>query len=188
MMLTVTLSTFALVLLAEIGDKSQLVCMMLASRHRALPVIIGSCVAFALLNIIAVTVGVSLAGLIPANVMAIIVVILFAGFGVSALLSSEEEQQQLIEKSGRSIVLTSFLMIFVAEFGDKTQLAVAGLATTSAPLLVYIGATLALCTTSILGALGGQWLTQKISPHLLHKLAGVLFLAFAAWIAIEKLL
>mgnify|MGYP000474680493 CR=1 FL=1 len=50
-MLTISLSTFAMISLAEIGDKSQLVCMMLASRHRALPVIIGSCAAFAVLNI-----------------------------------------------------------------------------------------------------------------------------------------
>ena len=187
-MLTISLSTFAMISLAEIGDKSQLVCMMLASRHRALPVIIGSCAAFAVLNIIAVTLGATLAEIAPPDVMAAIVVILFTAFGFSALFSSEGTQDGLIEKNGRSIIVTSFAMIFAAEFGDKTQLAVAGIATASPPFFVYIGATLALCTTSILGALGGQWLTSKVSPRLLHKLAGSLFLGFAAWVAAVKLL
>ena len=186
-MLSISLSAYALVLLAEIGDKSQLVCMMLASRHRALPVIIGSCSAFILLNIIAVTVGASLAEIIPTETLAILVALMFTAFGVSALFSREEQEKSLIEKSGHSIVVTSFLMIFAAEFGDKTQLAIAGMAASSPPLAIYIGATTALITTSILGVLGGRWLTQKITPNLLHKLGGILFLAFAAWIVVEKL-
>ena len=187
-MFTVTFSTFALILLAEIGDKSQLVCMMLASRHRALPVIVGSCAAFAILNIIAVTIGVTLAELIPSTVMAIIVVVLFSAFGLSALCSGDDAEDSPIEKSGHSIIMTTFVMIFAAEFGDKTQLAIAGIATTSSPLFVYIGATLALLTTSVLGALGGQWLTQKISPQRLHKVSGILFLGFAVWVGLVKLL
>ena len=59
-------TTFGLVALAEMGDKSQLVCIGLAARHRGLPVLIGAVAAFALLNLIAVVFGAGLAQWLPA--------------------------------------------------------------------------------------------------------------------------
>ena len=55
------------------------------------------------------------------------------------------------EKSGHSIFLVTFLLILVAEFGDKTQIAVAGLASSLSPLYVWLGATIALILVSALG-------------------------------------
>ena len=58
---TVTASTFGLIAAAEIGDKSQLVCMTLAARHKSLPIVLGATAAFALLNLAAVLFGAAVA-------------------------------------------------------------------------------------------------------------------------------
>lgn len=181
-MLPLTLSTFALIFLAEIGDKSQLVCMLLASRHRGWPVLLGAVCAFAILNLLAVLVGSALAGVIPSDWLRWGVAALFLGFGIKALLAKDEDENEEIEEMPyRGVFITAFLMIFLAELGDKTQLAVAGLGATEAAVPVYVGATLALAATSLLGVVGGRWLTRKISTQLLHRIGGVMFIAFAAW-------
>jgi putative Ca2+/H+ antiporter (TMEM165/GDT1 family) len=74
------------------------------------------------------------------------------------------------------VLLSTFALLFVAELGDKTQLAVIGLtAKHKTPLMIFVGATLALATVTLLGVLGGELLTRFIPEALLHKIAAVLF-------------
>ncbi len=84
-------TTFLLVGLAEFGDKSQLVCMTLAARHRGLPIVIGAIVAFAILNLLAVLFGAAVAAWLPEWLVTLAVAVLFAVFGVSALRYQEED-------------------------------------------------------------------------------------------------
>ena len=170
-------SSFSLIALAEIGDKSQLVCMTLAARYRPWPVLLGAIVAFALLNIIAVVFGAAAARWLPESVVLAAVGILFILFGLHALRNSTAEDDELPAAKGtRSLFLSTLLLITRAEFGDKTQLAVAGLGSTSDPLAVWLGATLALTLTSALGVLAGRTIMQRISVNLLHKISGGLFI------------
>ena len=135
-------ATFLLIALAEFGDKSQLVCMTLAARHRGLPVVIGAVAAFAILNLLAVLFGAAVAAWLPEWLVTLAVAVLFAAFGISALRYQEEDEDENVEeKAGHGIVATTFLLIFLAEFGDKTQLAVAGLGSTGEPTAVWAGAT-----------------------------------------------
>lgn len=180
--------SFALIGLAEVGDKSQLVCMTLAARHRGLPVVAGAVLAFSILNLLAVLFGAGVGAWLPEPVTAGLVALLFAGFGIHALRADHEEDcDPLDERPGHGILLTTFLMILVAEFGDKTQIAVAGLAGTSPPLPVWIGATLALGLVSALGVWFGRTLLQRIPLPILHRLAGVVFLVLAAAAALRAL-
>ncbi len=185
--LTPITTSYALIIAAEIGDKSQLVCMTLAARHRATPVIFGAIAAFALLNTLAVIFGVAIANWVPPYLVAAIVSVLFAVFGILALFFTEDEDEDeaLSEKSGHSLFFTTFILITVAEFGDKTQLAVVALSSTALPEAVWIGSTLALITTSVLGVLAGRTLLQKIPLSLLHKLSGALFIILAGFAAVE---
>ncbi len=180
-MLATLLSTFVLIFAAEFGDKSQLVCMLLASRHRGLPVFLGAVSAFAILNLLAVTVGAAVSQFIPEFWLTIMVAALFTLFGIKSLLEQEEEDETIDETPGHTVFVTAFLMIFVAELGDKTQLTVAALGAASSPEMVYLGATAALALTTLLGIIGGRWLTQRVSVTTLHRISGVLFLLFAAW-------
>lgn len=184
---SVTLSTFALVGLAEMGDKSQLVCMTLAARYRHWPVLIGASAAFLILNTLAVVFGAAVAAWVPEQVMAIIVALIFFIFGMHALMNSVSDQideSDIGEKTGHSIFITTFLLIVVAEFGDKTQIAVAGLASTMPLLAVWSGASLALIIVSAIGVWAGRTLLQTLPVHRLHRAGGILFLLFAllaAW-------
>lgn len=174
-------TSYVLIAAAEIGDKSQLVCMTLASRHRGFPILLGAIIAFAFLNTLAVVFGVAIASWLPQYVVSATVALLFAIFGIHALrVDDEDDDEEIEEKSGHSIFFTTFLLITVAEFGDKTQLAVVALGSTALPLAVWLGATAALATTSALGVLAGRTILQKIPLVLLHRLSGVIFLLLAA--------
>lgn len=180
--LTAAGTTFLVVAFAEIGDKSQLVCMTLAARHRGLPVVVGATAAFAILNLLAVLFGAAVAAWLPEWLVTLAVAALFASFGISALRYSEDdEDDEVEEKPGHGIVATTFLMIFLAEFGDKTQIAVAGLGSTSDPSAVWAGATAALAVTSLLGVLAGRKLLNRLPLKWIHRISGVFFLLLAVF-------
>jgi Ca2+/H+ antiporter, TMEM165/GDT1 family len=175
-------TSFALIAAAEIGDKSQLVCMTLASRHRAMPVLLGAIAAFAFLNTLAVVFGVAIASWLPEYIVAATVAFLFAAFGIHSLrIKEDDEDPDVKEKSGHGIFFTTFLLITVAEFGDKTQLAVVALSSTTVPLAVWLGSTMALTSTSALGILAGRTILQKVPLVLLHKISGTIFLVLSAF-------
>jgi len=176
-----TMTSYVLIVAAEMGDKSQLVCMTLAARHRAMPVIWGAIAAFALLNTLAVVFGVAIANWLPEYVIAATVAVLFTVFGILALRVEEpDDDEEVQEKSGHGIFFTTFLLITVAEFGDKTQLAVVALSSTAVPLAVWLGSTAALVSTSAVGVLAGRTILQKIPLTLLHRISGCIFLILAA--------
>ncbi len=180
--LSAFLSSFGLIALAEVGDKSQLVCMALATRYRAWPVLLGATVAFLLLNLLAVMFGAGIAAWLPERASAGVVAALFAAFGVHALWHGTEgmEEPSPTERSGRGVFVTTLGLILVAEFGDKTQLAVAGLATSLHAGAIWLGASLALVGLSALAVWAGSALLGRLPLHWLHRGAGVLFLLFAA--------
>ena len=177
---SISLTSFTLIALAEMGDKSQLVCMTLASRHRHWPVLLGAAVAFSVLNTLAVLFGAGVSAWLPESVTAALVAILFGIFGIHALLSNHTDEPELVmEHSGRSIFLTTLTLLFVAEFGDKTQIAVAGLAGSTSPVPVWIGATVALILVSALGVWAGRTLLRRLPLGWLQRVSGVIFLTFS---------
>jgi putative Ca2+/H+ antiporter (TMEM165/GDT1 family) len=179
-LISISLASFTLIGLAEIGDKSQIVCMALASRHRHWPVLLGAATAFLLLNTLAVVFGAGVAAWIPERAMSAIVAVLFAAFGIHALMArDDEETDDIAEAHGRSVFFTTLSLIFLAEFGDKTQIAVAGLASNMAPIPVWIGATTALVLVSALGVWIGRTLLQRLPTVWLHRAGGTIFLVFA---------
>lgn len=176
-----------LVAVAELGDKSQLVCLALAARGRALPVVAGATLAFALLSAVAAGVGAAIGALLPMRVVGLLAAALFAWFGVRALVSADEDDEEAPAGQGSAFAL-AFWSILVAELGDKTQLEVVGLAAAGDPLSVWVGATLALGSTSALGALAGRLLGTRLPGATVRRLSGVVFLGFAVWLAAEALL
>ena len=185
---TAAAAAYALVAVAEFGDKSQLVCMTLATRHRHWPILWGATAAFAVLNAVAVMFGAVAGQWLPERAVAAAVAALFAGFGVHALLARPEAGGEAVEeKSGHGLFVTTFLMIFLAEFGDKTQIAVAGLGAAEPPAPVWLGATAALATTSAVGIWAGRTVLRKLPPRAMNLAGGLLFLAFAVIAAFKAL-
>ena len=177
----IILSSFSLLFLAEMGDKSQLIAMTLACRFRPVPVIAGVLGAFLLLNLLAIAVGTALFEWLPQRPLLLAAGALFLFFAYRSWRDADgaEDIDGAAEALTRGALVTSFAMIFVAELGDKTQLAMIGLAAGSgAPWSVFTGGTLALWAVSLIGILVGASLLRRIAPHWLHRGAAALFLVF----------
>lgn len=187
--LSASATAFGLIFLAELGDKTQLTAMALATRYPWGPAFAGIALAFAALNLAAVTVGGVLFALVPLLWIQVGAAALFAAFGIAALRSGADGGTgQEVVGSGRPLA-TAFLMILMAELGDKTQLATAGLAAREgAPAAVFLGSTLALWGVSLLGILLGRQLTRLVPLRQVQRAGGVLFLVFAVatvWQALD---
>jgi putative Ca2+/H+ antiporter (TMEM165/GDT1 family) len=86
------------------------------------------------------------------------------------------------------VLLSTFALLFVAELGDKTQLAVISMtAKYKMPIWIFVGATLALAAVTALGVLGGELLTRFISEMILRKVAAALFVGMGLLMWFEKL-
>ena len=108
-------ASFVLIATAEIGDKSQLVCMTLAARHRATPILLGAIASFAFLNSLAVIFGAAIASWFPNYIVSATVALLFFVFGIHALrIDEEEDEEEVIEKSGHSLFFTTFLLVLLS--------------------------------------------------------------------------
>lgn len=168
---------FGLVFLAELGDKTQLVIVGLASKGRPVRVVAGAAAAFLVLTALAVAVGEALGRWVPGTVVALVGGALFLLFGVLVLRGRDEEAGP-VRRTG---LLPAFGLVLVAELGDKTQLATAALAARSgAPVETGLGAFLALMGSTLAAALLGGWLARKVRPAVLRGAAGILFLAMGA--------
>jgi putative Ca2+/H+ antiporter (TMEM165/GDT1 family) len=172
-------SAFALLFVAEMGDKTQLTAMTLATRYRALPVAIGVCSAFLVLNLLAVLVGQVLFRYVPQQAVLLAAGMLFLVFAWKSWQASDEDEEASGPADARSAVITSFLMIFMAELGDKTQLALIALAASSGAVWsVFAGATLALWAVSLIGIFVGATLLKNVPKALMHRAAALLFAGF----------
>ncbi|GAA5158526.1 TMEM165/GDT1 family protein [Amycolatopsis dongchuanensis] len=181
-------STFALVLAVELPDKTLVATLVLTTRFRAWPVFAGVSVAFAVQCVIAVLFGHVLT-LLPENAVAGVVAALF-GLGAFMLLregfSRRGEGDEDAVRSGPApatflrSAMTSFGVLFAAEWGDASQLATAGLtARYGQPVAVAIGAFAALVAVAGLAVLLGSKIRSRIRPHLLQRGAGFVFAALA---------
>lgn len=82
-----------------------------------------------------------------------------------------------------AVFLTTFTTVFLAELGDKTQLAALLLSAESGrPVLVFVGASLALISSSLVGVLLGRWLARVMPAHQLERLAGLLMVGLSLWL------
>ena len=97
-----------------------------------------------------------------------------------------EKEENNIEKGFLSIFITTFTTIFIAELGDKTQIATLMLSAESGkPIIVFLGSSLALISSSIVGVLIGKWLSQKISPSKFSLSTGILMLLISLYLAFD---
>ena len=97
-----------------------------------------------------------------------------------------EKKENNLEKSFLSIFLTTFTTIFIAELGDKTQIATLMLSAESGkPIIVFIGSSLALISSSIVGVLIGKWVSKKVSPSKFALFTGALMILISIFLAYE---
>ena len=186
--LAIVASTFGLIFIAELPDKTALAALILASRYRARSVILGAWLAFLVQTIVAVIAG-RLLGFLPSHWIRIASGIGFLVFAVLSLRrdtsedEAEEEHAVAIRAATRPVWLIAFLVIFAAEWGDLTQLATAALVAKGEPVWsVALGAVLALWAVTLLAAYSGQKLGKLMKPRLLSIVGAVLFAGIGLYI------
>src|SRR3989337_2425733 len=133
-------STFLLLFVAELGDKTQLSVISLSSNYKCAPVFAGSMLAFLTVNGISIAVGGPLLALVPMRYVQIVSGIVFVIFGIVPLLRKEKTEEVNVNKRRSNIpVLASFSLIALMELGDKTQIITITLAAQSSPIHVLVG-------------------------------------------------
>jgi Ca2+/H+ antiporter, TMEM165/GDT1 family len=189
--LSVIAAAFILILPVELPDKTLFATLVLATRFRHWPVFVGVGLAFALQSLIAVVAG-SLLGLLPHYVVTGVVAVLFLVGAIVLWRSarSEPEEDEVGDTPAHppfwKAAAISFGVLFAAEWGDFSQLATAGLAAHyDAPVSVFIGSWAALLVVSGLAVFLGKKLADRLPIALIHRVAAVLFLAFAVVAVVE---
>ena len=97
-----------------------------------------------------------------------------------------EKEEKKLEKGFSTIFITTFTTIFIAELGDKTQIATLMLSAESGkPIIVFLGRSLALISSSLVGVLIGKWLSKKISPSKFAFFTGFLMIIISLFLAYD---
>lgn len=175
--MTDTLAAFFLVFLAELGDKSMVLAVALAARYRPAPVLGGIAIAAALMLGVAALLGAAAGATLPATPLALAGGTLFLLFGVWTLNATEDEEGPA-DLKGPSVLLGVTAAFLIAEFGDKTMLATAALASTQSPPLTWVGASAGMTAASGLAIGLTRVLGARLSPGLVQRAAAAGFLLF----------
>lgn len=178
---------FGVVFVAELGDKTQLVALSLATRHRLVTVLVGIAIAYAITNGISVIIGGLLGAALPTTAIALIGGVLFLGFAVWTL-RGDDDSDDVTGIAGRSAFMSIVMAMVIAELGDKTMLATATLAAREAPLATWLGATLGITASGALAVLVGRALGTRLPRRATRLTAAALFALFGVLLIIDAVL
>jgi Ca2+/H+ antiporter, TMEM165/GDT1 family len=183
----IAITVFALIFVAELPDKTMIATLIMGSRFRPVLVWLGATLAFGVHAALAVAVG-QLLQLLPHRWIEAVTALLFAAGAAYLLLVPEKEAEEQGEReadaapSGLRTVTLAFVVIFVGEFGDLTQILTANLAAKyHQPVAVFVGAFAGLASVAALGAFGGRALLRVLPLAVIRKAGGVLLAGFAVY-------
>ena len=181
------LASFGLVVLAELGDKTQLAVISLSSKRKSKSVFMGALLAFALVDGVSALAGGAIATLVPALWVGIGAGAAFLLFGVYTIFFEKTEKPEVEDRS--VAVASCFSLVALMELGDKTQLAVVSLAAEyDSPLLVFVGVMLAFAALTGLGVTLGVAISRRVPLKYVRIGSGSLFILFGVlfiWSAVS---
>lgn len=172
----------AVIFLAELGDKSQLMALTFATRYRARDVLIGITVATAIVHLGSVAIGAAIGSTFSQMQWAISIAagVAFLGFGAWTLRGDEltEDDKEKVHRSSGAAILAVGVAFFLAELGDKTMLATITLATQEHWFGTWIGSTLGMVAADAIAIAGGAYISRKVSTRVVTFGAAAAFFAF----------
>ncbi len=198
-MLSAFTAGLLLITVSELGDKTFFIAMLLAMRHSRRLVFVGAIAALAAMTVLSVLMG-QVVSLLPKTPLHIAEIVLFVGFGFKLLYDASQmsrmavcedvkDAEETIEQAGtlvgrRGVVLQSFALTFMGEWGDRTQFATIALAAANNPWGVTAGAIVGHAICAAIAVVGGRLLAAHLSERLITGLGGLLFLLFGivAWV------
>ena len=180
---------FPVIFLGELPDKTMFASLIMATKGRPRQVWLGAAAAFLVHVVIAVTIGVALFAILPRRAVDAVVAGLFLlGAGYAWREGTRDETETARSESSRhGAVLSAFVVIFLAEWGDLTQILTANLAARyHSPLSVGVGSLLALWAVAAIAVASGQTLLRFVKVSTIRKVTAVVLLgltAYTAWSA-----
>lgn len=196
-MLTGFTAALLLITLSELGDKTFFIGAILAMKHPKRWVFAGVMLALFGMTALSVLLG-QVVTVFPQHYVQWAAIALFLGFGLKLLYDASrmsnggslaDEQAEALEAvqknglavlkiSGYAILMRALALTFVAEWGDRTQLATITLSTANSPVGVLMGATLGHAICAAIAVMCGQLIAGKLSERVLTALGGMLFIIF----------
>jgi Ca2+/H+ antiporter, TMEM165/GDT1 family len=165
--------------IAELGDKTQLAVLCIASKTKKhLQLLLGIILAFIVADGLAVLLGDILTKFIPMNYIKIGSGVLFIIFGIITLRDKDEDEKKC---DIRNPFVSGFTMLLMCEMGDKTQLSAALFATRFNPFFVLLGTITAMTLLSILALYLGKFIMTKVPKKTITLIAGILFIIIGIW-------
>ncbi|MEH2348928.1 MAG: TMEM165/GDT1 family protein [Nostoc sp.] len=204
-MLTAFTAALLLITVSELGDKTFFIAVILAMHHPRRLVFTGVTAALAAMTILSVLFG-QVVSLLPKIYIHYAEIALFFAFGIKLLYDASkmssaacdtavvEEAEAAVKKAdlelpkkktSLAIVIEAFILTFMAEWGDRTQIATIALAAGNNPIGVTIGAILGHAICAAIAVIGGKMIAGRISERQLTFVGGCLFLVFGVVAAIE---
>ena len=190
MNLHVVLICFPVIFLGELPDKTMFASLVMATRGRPRQVWLGAAAAFVVHVVIATTVGVALFAILPRRAVEATVAALFLFGAAYAWREGTKDETELAETeaSRHGVVVTAFVVIFLAEWGDLTQILTANLAARyHSPWSVGLGAVLALWAVAGVAVASGQTLLRFVDIATIRKITAVVLVGLAAYTAASAL-
>ncbi len=181
------INTTAVVGLGEMGDKTQVLALLLAVRYRrSWPILAGILIATLLTMGVTALIGTTISNFLPPSVLRWVLVAMFFAVAAWTLIpEDDDDDEEAAVKSSSSLVLTAFITFILAELGDKSQVATLVMAAKYGDFaLVMAGATLgemiAIAPAVLLGKTTAQWIPMKW----VRVAAAAIFAALGAWVLI----
>lgn len=166
------------VVVAEMGDKTQLLAMAMASKYKVRQVMLGVLIATVLNHALAVALGSYISTVIPMDVVKIVAGASFLIFGLWTLRGDKIDDEDK-KKFKFGPVVTVTIAFFLAEMGDKTQLMTIAIAAESTiPVFVLMGTTAGMLVADGIGIIGGAWMCKHVPEKYIKWGAGLIFLFF----------
>lgn len=177
----------ALIFVAELGDKSQLMALAFATRYRFWPTVTGIFLATLIVHAGSVAIGRIAAAALPVGPINIVAGLAYLAFAVWTIRGDElgEENQERARREGRWAVLAIATAFFLAELGDKTMLATVTLATTNEPIGTWLGSTVGMVAADALAVGAGTLLASRLSGTWVKVFAATSFVLFGLLLLLE---
>jgi putative Ca2+/H+ antiporter (TMEM165/GDT1 family) len=187
--ISIVLAVFPIIFVGELPDKTMFASLLMATRGRPLQVWLGASVAFLVHVAIATTIGVAIFHLLPSRAVDGVVAAVFLAAALYAWREGSRSEEALVsrEVASHRVFTSAFLVIFIAEWGDLTQILTANLAAHyHAPLPVAVGAVLALWSVAAIAVVGGQGVLRLVDVGTVRRVTAVVLLGlcgFEIWSA-----
>jgi len=183
------LLSFGVIMLAELGDKSQLMALAFASRYRAGTVLVAVSIATLIVHAGSVLIGSTLALALPTAPIQFVAGLSFLGFAAWTMRGDElgEGEQERAQRGGRWALVTIGTAFFLAELGDKTMLATISLATTEAAIPTWLGSTAGMVAADAAAIALGAILGTRLPERAIKVFASAAFVVFGVILIAQAL-